>query len=80
MELLEELELLEEDELLLLVAEAFTAFLEYSAVWVFLPALPSAVSLLARWKAFTASAVPRIARGTAVVATKEGVHHARLLV
>ena len=60
MELLEELELLEllEDELLLLVAEAFTAFLEYSAVWVFLPALPSAVSLLARWKAYTASAVP----------------------
>ena len=47
-----------EDELLLLVAEAFTAFLEYSAVWVFLPALPSAVRLLARWNAFTASAVP----------------------
>ena len=56
-ELEEELFLLLELELLL-VAEAFFAEEEYSAVWVFLPALPSAVRLWARWNAFTASAVP----------------------
>ena len=50
--------LLLEPELLLEVAEAFFAEEEYSAVWVFLPALPSAVRLWARWNAFTASAVP----------------------
>ena len=50
LELLEEL--LEEEELELL---AFLAEEEYSLFWVFLPALPSAVSPLARWKALTAS-------------------------
>ena len=52
-ELLEEL--LEEEELELL---AFLAEEEYSLFWVFLPALPSAVRPLARWKALTASSVP----------------------